>query len=49
MADKKKTFKPGAVLSPVPAVMVSCGDGSIKNIITIADIHMILSSRAANL
>lgn len=36
MADKKKTFKPGAVLSPVPAVMVSCGDGSIKNIITIA-------------
>lgn len=36
MADKKKTFKPGAVLSPVPAVMVSCGDGFIKNIITIA-------------
>lgn len=36
MADKKKTFKPGAVLSPVPAVMVSCGDEKEKNIITIA-------------
>ena len=36
MADNKKTFKPGAVLSPVPAVMVSCGDQKEKNIITIA-------------
>lgn len=32
----KKTFKPGTVLSPVPAVMVSCGNGDEKNIITIA-------------
>ncbi len=36
MENKKKTFKPGAVLSPVPAVMVSCGNGGEKNIITIA-------------
>ena len=34
--ENKKTFKPGAVLSPVPAVMVSCGSNSEKNIITIA-------------
>lgn len=32
----KLTFKPGTMLNPVPAVMVSCGDGQIKNIITIA-------------
>lgn len=32
----KKTFKPGAILSPVPAVMVSCGSGDERNIITIA-------------
>ncbi|NLD19803.1 MAG: flavin reductase family protein [Clostridiales bacterium] len=32
----KKVFKPGTMLSPVPAVMVSCGDGDVKNIITIA-------------
>ena len=31
----KKEFKPGTLLSPVPAVMVSCGDGEEKNIITI--------------
>ena len=31
----KKRFKPGTLLSPVPAVMVSCGDGEEKNIITI--------------
>ena len=31
----KKSFKPGTLLSPVPAVMVSCGDGEGKNIITI--------------
>ena len=30
----KKSFKPGTLLSPVPAVMVSCGDGEEKNIIT---------------
>lgn len=32
----KKTFKPGTVLSPIPAVMVSCGNEEEKNIITIA-------------
>lgn len=31
----KKSFKPGTLLSPVPAVMVSCGEGGEKNIITI--------------
>lgn len=31
----KKSFKPGTLLSPVPAVMVSCGEGDEKNIITI--------------
>lgn len=32
----KITFKPGTMLNPVPAVMVSCGDEETKNIITIA-------------
>ena len=32
----KISFKPGTMLNPVPAVMVSCGDGDVKNIITIA-------------
>ena len=32
----KIEFKPGTMLNPVPAVMVSCGDGDVKNIITIA-------------
>lgn len=32
----KIAFKPGTMLSPVPAVMVSCGEGSEQNIITIA-------------
>ena len=32
----KKTFKPGAVEAPLPVVMVSCGEGSDANIITIA-------------
>lgn len=32
----KLTFKPGTMLNPVPAVMVSCGDEKEKNIITIA-------------
>ena len=31
----KRSFKPGILLSPVPAVMVSCGEGENKNIITI--------------
>lgn len=31
----KRSFKPGTLLSPVPAVMVSCGEGENKNIITI--------------
>ena len=34
--SNKKSFKPGTLLSPIAAVMVSCGDESIKNIITIA-------------
>lgn len=34
---EKQVWKPGAMLNPVPAVMVSCGDiQSTKNIITIA-------------
>ncbi len=32
----KLVFKPGTMLNPVPAVMVSCGVGKEKNIITIA-------------
>lgn len=32
----KKVFNPGTILSPVPAVMVSCGSGEDANIITIA-------------
>lgn len=32
----KITFKPGTMLNPVPAVMVSCGDDKVQNIITIA-------------
>jgi flavin reductase (DIM6/NTAB) family NADH-FMN oxidoreductase RutF len=32
----KIEFKPGTMLNPVPAVMVSCGDEKEKNIITIA-------------
>ncbi len=32
----KRIFKPGTMLNPVPAVMVSCGNGEINNIITIA-------------
>ena len=32
----KISFKPGTMLNPVPAVMVSCGDGDVNNIITIA-------------
>ena len=29
-------MKPGTMLNPVPAVMVSCGEGDVKNIITVA-------------
>lgn len=32
----KTVFKPGTMLNPVPAVMVSCGDDAVNNIITIA-------------
>lgn len=32
----KLVFKPGTMLNPVPAVMVSCGDGEVNNILTIA-------------
>ena len=32
----KTVFKPGTMLNPVPAVMVSCGDDTVSNIITIA-------------
>ncbi len=32
----KRSFKPGTMLNPVPVVMVSCGSGDEKNIITIA-------------
>lgn len=32
----KKTFKPGTMLNPLPVVMVTCGQGDEKNIITIA-------------
>lgn len=32
----KRTMKPGTMLNPVPAVMVSCGTGKQANIITIA-------------
>ncbi|MCB6992523.1 flavin reductase family protein [bacterium 210820-DFI.6.37] len=33
---KKMSFKPGTMLNPVPVVMVSCGKGEEKNIITVA-------------
>jgi len=33
---KKTVFKPGTMLNPVPAVMVSCGTAEHSNIITIA-------------
>lgn len=32
----KISLKPGTMLNPVPAVMVSCGEGNVKNIITVA-------------
>lgn len=32
----KKTMKPGTMLNPVPAVLVSCSDGDEDNLITIA-------------
>lgn len=32
----KISLKPGTMLNPVPAVMVSCGEGDVKNIITVA-------------
>ncbi|MDD6311265.1 MAG: flavin reductase family protein [Firmicutes bacterium] len=39
----KKVFNPGTILSPVPAVMVSCGSGEDANIITIAWIGIVNS------
>ena len=33
---KKLSFKPGAMLNPVPVVMVSCGNKTERNIITVA-------------
>mgnify|MGYP000853515888 CR=1 FL=1 len=33
---EKQIWKPGTVLYPVPAVMVSCGNMEQKNIITVA-------------
>ena len=33
---EKTTWKPGTMLNPVPAVMVSCGDAKAPNIITVA-------------
>ena len=33
---KKRSFKPGTMLNPVPVVMVSCGDVNHGNIITVA-------------
>ena len=35
-SSKKQSFKPGNLLYPLPAVMVSCGDMEKSNIITVA-------------
>ena len=32
----KRTMRPGTMLSPVPAVLVSCAEGDVTNLITIA-------------
>ncbi|HPE96273.1 MAG TPA: flavin reductase family protein, partial [Bacillota bacterium] len=32
----KKEFKPGTLLAPVPAVMISCGTMEVSNIMTVA-------------
>ena len=34
--QKKQTFPGGALLSPVPPTLVSCGDGEMKNVFTVA-------------
>lgn len=34
--QKKQTFPGGALLSPVPPTLVSCGNGETKNIFTVA-------------
>ena len=39
----KTIFKPGTMLNPVPVVMVSCGKGAEKNIITVAWVGIINS------
>ena len=36
----KVTWKPGAFVYPIPAVMVSCGDMKKSNIITVAFIYL---------
>ena len=41
----KRSFKGGAMLNPVPAVMVSCGSRK-PNIITIAWTGIVISYRA---
>ena len=45
----KTVFKPGTMLNPVPAVMVSCGDDTVNNIITIAWTGIINSESADNI
>ncbi len=32
----KQCWKPGALLAPVPAVLVSCGEGERSNLLTVA-------------
>ena len=32
----KVSLKPGTMLNPLPAVMVSCSDGDLDNVLTIA-------------
>lgn len=34
--NKKRNMRPGTMLNPVPVVLVSCGEGKNKNLITIA-------------
>ena len=34
--NKKRTMRPGTMLNPVPAVLVSCAEGKKNNLITIA-------------
>ena len=43
----KLNFKPGTMLNPVPAVMVSCGTEEEHNIITVAWTGIVNSARPA--